>query len=54
MSAIEDAATMGARAAETFAQTGVPTRNPFPPGRLAAAWRHAYLAALRSLRSGTN
>jgi hypothetical protein len=50
MTAAADAARrMGARAGETFARTGVPTRCPFAGGRaeLVEAWRRGYFAALR-------
>lgn len=49
------AARMGRRAGESFVATGVPHRPPFPPGRayaaVRAAWRGAYLAALRAART---
>jgi hypothetical protein len=44
------AARMGARAGERFRDLGQPTRNPFGRAELAAAWRRAYLAALRPRR----
>lgn len=41
------AARMGTRAGVAFRSLGIPTRNPFPAGELAAAWRRAYFAAIR-------
>jgi hypothetical protein len=53
VTALEDAARMGARAGAAFRTTGTPTPNPFA-GRdeLAAAWRRAYFAAIRARGRG--
>lgn len=51
--AVKSAARMGTRAGEAFAKTGLPSPMPKPfRGRdeLRAAWRRAYLAAVRGAR----
>lgn len=48
------ASTMGARAAASFIETGVPSPNPFPREKwpdLADAWRRAYLDAIGKART---